>query len=90
MLLRNRCEAGHPVLSVEMDLVEMAKSKLQEHLMSRYSSDSRRLLKPLLESWIRATAQERILSFDEDDSVKETVMVAIQNENLEDVVPSVH
>ncbi len=90
MLLRIRCEADHPVLIVEMELIEMAKSKLQEFIMTQVSKDSIRLLKPILETWIRVAAQERALSFDEDDYIKEQVLSAILSENVSDVIPTVH
>lgn len=89
-LLRTKCEDDHPVLAVERDLVEMARSKLQEHVMVRVTGDSRRLFRPLLESWVRSAAMERALAFDEEDSVKEAVLTSLRSEESCDVIPEVH
>ncbi len=88
--LKHLCEDDHPVLIVESELVEIAKSKLQELVFTKISNDQRKVFKLLLESWIRAVAQERILGYDESDDVKEAVMISIQNESLASLFPQVH
>jgi len=90
MFLHHMCESDHPVLVVERELVEMARSKLQEYVLVRVPNERLRVLRPVLEAWVRAVAQEKILSSDEEDGVKESVMTRIQNESLADLLPQVH
>lgn len=90
MYLRRVCEPDHPVLSVENELIEMAKSKLQEYIFVNVPANQTKMYGILIQSWIKSIALERAVSSDEDDSVKERVMEAIMAEDLSKLVPFVH
>lgn len=90
MFLKQICEADHPVLSTERSLVEMAKTRLQEYVFIHISNDKIKMYRPLIETWVRAVTLERVMNYNEEDSIKESVMRSIQIENLSDLIPFVH
>lgn len=86
-LLRQFCQPEHPVLRIEEDLAEMARSKLQEQILLRVPASRIRRLRPALESMIRRSAAARILSADEEDHVKESALEALEGEGFDSLFP---
>jgi hypothetical protein len=83
------CSEDHPVLEVELCLVEMASSKLQEQLLIHYRRQELEALKVPLEAQIRLLARIRIGVWAEAEDVREDVLGALDREIL-NIFPSVH
>jgi hypothetical protein len=81
-LLRHRCPSDHPVLSTEVQLVDMARSKLQEELLSGLSVDGLARMRADLEFEIRQTARDWVLAQPVDGSVIAAVLEAVDREDL--------
>ena len=90
MLLMRFCGEGHPVLAIEEDLIQMAKSRLQEFLLASFDSDRLDLVRPLLSSVVRKVAYSRIMASDADHEVKESLLEELQDMPMEDLLPPVH
>ena len=57
-VLTAQCPEDHPMLSTERNLMDMARSKLQEALLRKLSVDGFRRMRPDLEYLIRQSAKE--------------------------------
>lgn len=90
MFLSHVCDLNHPVLKIEIELLKIAKSKLQEFVFRSISGSQMKSFRPLFESWVKSIARKRILGFDEDDKVKELIILSIKNKNFEDLFQMVH
>lgn len=79
--LRRRCDGDHPVLLTEVELVEMAKSRLQEQAVLRFgrSLDSRA---HILAATIRRVAAKWITCSLEDEDERELVLVELSQEDV--------
>lgn len=81
-----RLPAGHPVLVNEEDLVEMAKSRLQE-LMMCHPGRARHSTRLLVERSIREAAVERAMRADSDYEDRADVVRDIMSMDLSDLFP---
>ena len=88
--LRHRCLEGHPVLSTEESLLEMARSKLREHLWSHYSPEELRAARPDLEAQIRRLARLKTISQVGDEEVRESIFAFIDRVDLEEIFATVN
>ena len=77
---------GHPVRSNEDDLVEMAKSRLQE-LMLCHPGRSSSATRAGVEARIRRLATERVMRSDEDDASRCAAAALVQAMDLSDLFP---
>jgi hypothetical protein len=87
--LRKFCDSDHPVLNIETDLISMAKSKLQEYIIS--------MLTPILpefrttiDKYVKDLASEKTMHLDLDDEDKMEIISLIMGENFEDLIPIIH
>ncbi len=81
-LLRRFCSADHPVLTIEEDLVEMARSKLQEHILSHYLKEDAPGLEGAVRALMRAAAVEKASKFAEDESVRMELVEEVCSEPI--------
>lgn len=88
-LLTSRLPKGHPVRDSEDDLVEMARSRLQE-LMLCHPARSSHATRKHTEGRIRGAAIEWVMRSDEDDHVKEALAGALMSADLADLFPSLN
>lgn len=86
-VLLERLPDGHPVKANEENLVEMARSSLQELILCH---PSRASLRPGLEGRIRRIARDRIELSDEDDEAKAAASVTVAFMDLSDLFPVVN
>ncbi len=80
--LKHHCSSDHPILSTEVQLVDMARSKLQEELLFRTSVDALTRMRDDLEFEIRQAARDWILSRPMDEDVRASVLKAVDEEDL--------
>ncbi len=72
LFLKKYCEEGHPVLETELNLVEMARSKLQECLMSSRGFEGMLRSRPEVERNLRASVKARLAHHaDDPDTLKD-------------------
>ncbi len=83
MWLRCMCEPEHPVLQTELELMEMAKSSLQEAIFSSVSRDKLKVFCLTLVASVKAAAMEKTYSGQEEDALKEKIILLIQETPLE-------
>lgn len=88
--LQQFCQEDHPVLSTELHLIEMARSKLQEHILATISLKDLPKMRPIIEAQIRMIAKNRVLVYIEVDTHKDAVIQVLDKESLDDIFPSVH
>lgn len=81
-LIRCRCEKDHPVLTTEVHLVDMARSKLREELLSRSSVDAIARMRCDLEFEIRQLAREHLEGMCTDDVVRAQAMKEVDTADL--------
>jgi len=85
-LLRRFCPSDHPVLAIEEDLIEMARSKLQEHILASYPRDDIPGLREAVHAAMRQTAVEKVTGYDEDETVREELVEEVCAEPIDDVL----
>lgn len=86
-LLEQLCPKDHPVLDTERQLVEMARSKLQEHLTIFHSRDDFEIVAAKMRTRIVELAEKKTRHQIDDDALCHAVINAIRMENLDDLVP---
>ena len=89
MILRRSFGDSHPVLQVENNLVEMARSQLQEVILATLPNIPETTRGELVRS-LRRAASERILASEEDEEVKEDMLTDVENEDFADLFHSLH
>lgn len=80
--LRHHCQRDDPVLATEMQLMDMAHSKLQEALLSRSSVDALGRMRCDLEFEIRQLAREWATSEPMGKEARTSVLELIEGEDL--------
>ena len=88
MLLTRFCGDGHPVLEIEENLVQMARSRLQESLLIHFGDLERIKLKVFF--MVRKIARERIRTSDVDLDVKNSLLEELEAMSVEELFPLVH
>ena len=83
-LLEHFCASDHPVLTVERQLLEQARSCLHDFLLSNPHGRSE------VEQHIRRLASEKVVAMVEDPAVCKLVLAAIRAKPLDDAFPSVN
>jgi hypothetical protein len=76
-VLKRFCQEGHPVLAIEEDLIEMARSKLHEAVLSVLTSESPVLceaVRAAVRAAVRRGAAERAAGYEEDQSVRDEIV----------------
>lgn len=84
-LIRCQCDEGHPVLATELHLVDMARSKLREELLSRSPMDVVQRMREDLEFEIRQTAKEYLCGMVVDAEVRDRASARIDDADLADL-----
>jgi hypothetical protein len=79
--LRHRCDDDHPVLLTEQELVEMARSRLQEQAVMRFGQDLE-AKSYLLAATIRRLAAKWIVCTIDDEDERDVILTAIHQENV--------
>ena len=80
-ILEKYCPDGHPVLEIENHLIEMAAASLAEAMVKQTSS-----LKDVILA-VRKAAIAQIEEFDEEDSVKTSVLHDIVHMTDSEILP---
>jgi hypothetical protein len=88
--LQHFCTEDNPVLHAELALVEMAKSKLQEHILITVPVQDMQAYKPILKAKIRRIARSKIIRIATSEDVQEAAIAKLEAENLDDIFPSIH
>jgi hypothetical protein len=86
-LLEQLCPADHPVLDTERHLVEMARSKLQEHLIVAYGPERFETAVVALKAEILEIAERKTFNQIDDDALCHAVIDAIRREDFDSLVP---
>ena len=82
-VLRRSCPSGHPVLAIEDDLIEMARSKLQEHMLSSYPEGVVPALREEIRSAMRLIARERVTKYGEDEPLRTELVDEVCSEPMD-------
>ncbi len=76
-------DPGHPVLEAERRLVEMARSKLLEHLLSSRGDDGLLSDRESVEAEVRAATVEQVRGLTSDLELREELTRELSEETLE-------
>lgn len=83
--LKYFCFDDHPVLKTEINLVEMAKSKLQERLLIDFDSNNISKIRPIIEGCIRNMAKNNLNAYIDDGDIKIIISCDMDNDKLDDL-----
>jgi hypothetical protein len=83
MWLKCVCDPDHPVLQTELELMEMARSGLQEAIFSSVPRDRLKIFCLTLVASVKAQAMEKTYSGQEEDVLKEKMILLIQETTFE-------
>ena len=83
--LQHACSDNHPVLVAEQQLIEMARSKLQESLLASFSVDEILKTRPYIVWWIRSIAKIRACSHIDGEKAQKAVTLSIDGDKLDDL-----
>lgn len=83
-ILRRYCFGDHPVLMIEEDLVDMARARLQDHVLETGAD------RTASAQAVRDAAAARVLASDEEDRVKVTALTEVVSMSAEEILPAVH
>jgi hypothetical protein len=83
-------EAGHPVLTIEEDLIEMAKARLQEFLLGSFREDPAIVRLSAIVAVKRVAASKIIAASDIDNVAKQDLLRQLSFMPMEDLIPQVH
>ena len=89
-LLEKLCPVDHPIMIAELALVEMARSKLQEHIMITYDHEDYPCVVTQLQQMIREIAEKKIRGQVEEEAMSRQIIQAIRDENLDYLLPIVN
>lgn len=79
--LKQKCEQDHPVLLTEQELVEMAKSRLQEQAAIKFGA-SLESKAHILASSVRGIAAKWVACSLDDEDERESVLTAIHQDDV--------
>ena len=82
-LLKQRCGEDHQVLRTEINLMDMARSKLQASILRKVDVDAFRDLRPDIEFLVRQEAKDSVRLWAEDRRTADEVRTAIDKEPLD-------
>lgn len=85
--LKHVCDAGHPVLSVECDLIEIARENLQAYVKKNVPNDSLWTLSPQIISHIKSYATHRIMSMHDGQDFMNVLIESLNKEDLSNLIP---
>lgn len=88
--LSHFCSDDHPVYRTELDLVEMARSALQEQILASIPAAGIPAAKTGIESRIRLIARKRIGAFSENEDILKNAIEALAKESFEDLFSYKH
>ncbi len=83
--LRRRCNDDHPVLITEVQLVEIARTKLREQLLIRYGSVGMQSRELKISVVIKSMARRCIESTLDDEFERDQVLELIESGDLSEV-----
>ena len=86
--LRKFCDNDHPVLSIEYDLISMARSKLQEYILLNIPISHE--LKNILDKCVKDLAFEKTMALELEDDDKIEIIRSIMEENFDDLIPTIN
>lgn len=89
MILRRSFGESHPVLSIEDDLVEMARSQLQEVILATVPGAEDGLRDELVIS-LRRAAADRISDSTEEEDTKAQMLLDVAREDFDDLFHTMH
>lgn len=81
--LRTVCPEDHPVVTTEKQLLDMARSKFQEAMFSKYDEDDVPGIRPILESEIRRLAKSGLEQQISDLETRRRVSSSIDEESFD-------
>lgn len=88
LLLRRHCGADHPVLSTEEDLVQMARSRLQEYVLAHVPEVDE--ARASVDRAVRELATRKVLLDEEDVDRLDGLLEDLRAFPLDDIFPRVH
>lgn len=83
VFLRHHVEGGHPVLTTEGHLVEMARSKLLESLLAEHGEAGIAAARPAVESRIREVMRKSVNSLVSDPAARKKLCEEMDLEPLD-------
>ncbi len=89
LILRGSCGEGHPILTIEEDLIEMAKARLQEFLLGAFPDDSSVVRQTAIVA-VKRVAASKIIASDQDTEIKKNLLTQLNEMSMEDLIPQVH
>jgi hypothetical protein len=90
ILLRHWCKSEDDlILAIERDLIEMAKSRLQEFLLSSFRDNADGAL-PIIIVAVKRVAAQRIRTSEIDQEVKFSLLRELDNMPMEDLLIGHH
>jgi hypothetical protein len=88
--LRTVCPEDHPVVKTEKHLLDMARSKFQEAMFSRYDEGEVPEIRPVLECAIRRLAKSGLEEQIPDADVRRRVSSSIDEESFDRLFVLMH
>jgi len=85
VFLRRHVEEGHPVLTTEGQLIEMARSKLMEDLLSQHGEAGLLLVKAEVIDRVRSAMRRNASSLVSDAGGREQLFADIESEPLDNL-----
>ena len=85
VFLRRHVEEGHPVLTTESQLIEMARSKLMEDLLSQHGEAGLQAAKPDILDQVRSAMRRNASSLVSDASGRDQLFADIEKEPLDNL-----
>ncbi len=83
IFLRRRLEDGHPVLATESQLVDMARSKLMEALLSQHGEAGVLRMRPEIEDSVRFSMRRSAPGLASEGGGREQLLADIESEPLD-------
>jgi len=83
--LQHFCPDDHPVLNTEKQLIEIARSKLQEALLKTFSIEEILKMRPYVVWWIKSIAKIRACSHIDGEEARDAVTSSIDSEKFDDL-----
>jgi hypothetical protein len=86
LLLKSKCEEGHPVLAIEDDLIEMAKARFQEFLLMTFPRDDLSLTRLSAIVAVKRVAASKIRTADIDVETKRKLLDELNDMPMDDLI----
>lgn len=87
--LEHFCPPDHPVLSAEKDLVEVARSRMMEHLRMVFPGMKLSYVRPNVENIILQISRDRIAAHASDQDSRDSILGSVKEE-ISASFPTIH